>query len=54
MHWPTTETEAIAVQDELRSLVDPTDSAGVVQSVAGLDVAYNGDRLGFASREVRR
>jgi deoxyribonuclease V len=48
MDWPTTETEAIAVQNALRPLVDPTDSAGVVQNVAGLDVAYDGDRLAAA------
>ncbi|WP_350277168.1 deoxyribonuclease V [Kribbella sp. HUAS MG21] len=48
MDWPTTETEAIAVQNELQSLVDPTDHPGVVRRVAGLDVAYDGDHLAAA------
>ena len=48
MDWPTTEAEAIAVQDQLRSQVDPTDAPGVVRHVAGLDVAYDGDRLAAA------
>ncbi|WP_328998683.1 deoxyribonuclease V [Kribbella sp. NBC_00709] len=46
--WPSTAAEAIAVQEELRGLVDPTDTAGPPRSVAGLDVAYDGDRLAAA------
>ncbi|MET9272894.1 deoxyribonuclease V [Kribbella sp. NPDC003557] len=48
MDWPTTEAEAIAVQEELRPLVDPTDAPGAVRQVAGLDVAYDGDRFAAA------
>ena len=46
--WPTTAAEAIAVQEELRGLVDPTDTTGSPRYVAGLDVAYDGDRLAAA------
>jgi deoxyribonuclease V len=53
-NWPTTAADAIAVQEELRRLVDPTDpsdtagTAGPPQFVAGLDVSYDGDRLAAA------
>lgn len=48
MRWPTTPAEAIAVQEELRSIVDDTDVDRAPRSVAGLDVAYDGDRLAAA------
>ncbi len=43
--WPSTPAEAIAVQEELRGLVDPTDTDEPPRYVAGLDVAYDDDRL---------
>ncbi|RZT26816.1 endonuclease V [Kribbella sp. VKM Ac-2569] len=46
--WPSTPAEAIAVQEELRGLVDPTDTDGPARYVAGLDVAYDEDRLAAA------
>ena len=46
--WPSTPAEAIAVQEELRGLVDPTDADGPPRYVAGLDVAYDEDRLAAA------
>lgn len=48
MQWPSTAAEAIAVQEELRGLVSTTDVGKVPQYVAGLDVAYDGDRLAAA------
>ncbi|TDX02811.1 deoxyribonuclease V [Kribbella sp. VKM Ac-2566] len=48
MRWPTTAAEAIAVQEELRSQVDATDAGKTPRYVAGLDVAYDGDRLAAA------
>ena len=48
MHWPTTAVEAIAVQEDLRHRVDPTDAGSSPQYVAGLDVTYDGDRLAAA------
>jgi deoxyribonuclease V len=48
MHWPTTAAEAIAVQEELRGVVDNTDVGDRPRYVAGLDVAYEGDRLAAA------
>ncbi|WBQ02700.1 deoxyribonuclease V [Kribbella sp. CA-293567] len=51
MHWPTTATEAIAVQDQLRAQVDangPGPSPAETRYVAGLDVAYDGDDLAAA------
>ncbi|GAA0606423.1 deoxyribonuclease V [Kribbella sandramycini] len=48
MHWPTTAAEAIAVQEELRHQVDATDHGPAPRFVAGLDVAYDGDRLAAA------
>ncbi|MEV0291552.1 MULTISPECIES: deoxyribonuclease V [unclassified Kribbella] len=48
MRWPTTPAEAIAVQEELRSIVDDTDVDRAPRYVAGLDVAYDGDRLAAA------
>ncbi|TCO52036.1 endonuclease V [Kribbella antiqua] len=48
MQWPTTAVEAIAVQEELRHRVDPTDAGSSPQYVAGLDVTYDGDRLAAA------
>ncbi|TWD83329.1 endonuclease V [Kribbella amoyensis] len=50
MHpWPATPEQAIALQEELRHQVDPTDSgAEPPRYVAGLDVAYDGDRLAAA------
>ncbi|MFI7066872.1 deoxyribonuclease V [Kribbella sp. NPDC050124] len=48
MRWPTTPAEAIAVQEKLRSIVDDTDVDRAPRLVAGLDVAYDGDRLAAA------
>ncbi|MGW1345495.1 deoxyribonuclease V [Kribbella sp. NPDC002412] len=48
MRWPRTPGEAVAVQEELRSIVDDTDVDGQPRYVAGLDVAYDGDRLAAA------
>ncbi|WP_132207022.1 deoxyribonuclease V [Kribbella steppae] len=48
MQWPSTPAEAIAVQEELRELVDSTDVGDQPRYVAGLDVAYDGDRLAAA------
>jgi deoxyribonuclease V len=48
MQSATTAAEAIAVQEELRGLVDRTDTGRSPQYVAGLDVAYDGDRLSAA------
>jgi deoxyribonuclease V len=51
VHWPTTATEALAVQDQLRDQVDttgPGPSPADTQYVAGLDVAYDGDDLAAA------
>lgn len=48
MDWPTTAAEAIAVQEELRGLVETTDVDKPPRHVAGLDVAYDGDRLAAA------
>jgi deoxyribonuclease V len=51
VHWPTTATEAIAVQEQLRARVDttgPGPSPADTQYVAGLDVAYDGDALAAA------
>lgn len=48
MQWPTTPAEAITVQEELRHRVDPTDTGSSPRLVAGLDVAYDGDRLAAA------
>ncbi len=48
MQWPTTEDEALAVQDRLRGEVDltgPGPSPAETRYVAGLDVAYSGDDL---------
>ena len=46
--WPTTAVEAIAVQEKLRGLVEVVDVGPVPRYVAGLDVAYDGDRLAAA------
>jgi deoxyribonuclease V len=48
MQWPTTAAEAVAVQEELRGIVDNTDVGNRPRFVAGLDVAYDGDRLAAA------
>ncbi len=48
MHWPSTPAEAIGRQEELRGLVDSTDVDDRPRYVAGLDVAYDGDRLAAA------
>jgi deoxyribonuclease V len=48
MHWPSTPAEAVAVQEELRGLVDSTDVDERPRYVAGPDVAYDGDRLAAA------
>ena len=47
--WPDTAAEAERVQRELRPLVSTTTPADlVVRTAAGLDVAYDGDRLAAA------
>ncbi|MFC7531372.1 deoxyribonuclease V [Actinoplanes sp. GCM10030250] len=46
--WPRTEEEALAVQDALRSRVILTHGPASPATVAGLDVAYDGDRLAAA------
>ncbi|MBG0563127.1 deoxyribonuclease V [Actinoplanes aureus] len=46
--WPRTEEEALAVQDTLRSRVVLTPGPMSPATVAGLDVAYDGDRLAAA------
>ena len=46
--WPTTAVEAIAVQEKLRGLVEVVDVGPAPRYVAGLDVAYDGDRLAAA------
>ncbi|AEV81955.1 endonuclease V [Actinoplanes sp. SE50] len=49
MHpWPRTEEEALAVQDLLRARVVAAPGPASPETVAGLDVAYDGDRLGAA------
>lgn len=48
MQWPTNAVEAIAVQEELRGIVDNADVGDPPRYVAGLDVAYDGDRLAAA------
>ncbi|MFD7158578.1 deoxyribonuclease V [Kribbella sp. NPDC059898] len=48
MDWPTTAAEAIAVQEELRGRVEVADVGEPARYVAGLDVAYDGDRLAAA------
>ena len=48
MHWPATVDEAVAVQEALRGQVDLTDVGESPRYVAGLDVAYDGDRLAAA------
>ncbi|MEV0896306.1 deoxyribonuclease V [Actinoplanes sp. NPDC049802] len=46
--WPRTEEEALAVQDTLRSRVVTAPGPVAPETVAGLDVAYDGDRLAAA------
>ncbi|TDO43306.1 endonuclease V [Kribbella sp. VKM Ac-2527] len=47
--WPQTPEEAVAVQEQLRHLVDTTGPGPTEpQYVAGLDVAYDGDELAAA------
>ncbi|MEV4261860.1 deoxyribonuclease V [Kribbella sp. NPDC049584] len=46
--WPTTAAEAIAVQEKMRGLVEVVDVGPAPRYVAGLDVAYDGDRLAAA------
>lgn len=48
VRWPSTPAEAIAVQEELRWIVDNADVDEIPRYVAGLDVAYDGDRLAAA------
>ncbi|GAA3088482.1 deoxyribonuclease V [Kribbella aluminosa] len=48
VEWPTTAAEAIAVQEELRGLVEVADVGAPARYVAGLDVAYDRDRLAAA------
>jgi deoxyribonuclease V len=49
MHpWPQTCAEALAVQDELRARVIIESGPTAPRTVAGLDVAYDGDRLAAA------
>ncbi|MEV4420863.1 endonuclease V, partial [Patulibacter sp. NPDC049589] len=46
--WPRTEEEALALQDTLRSRVVLLPGPASPATVAGLDVAYDGDRLAAA------
>ncbi|MEU4558849.1 deoxyribonuclease V [Actinoplanes sp. NPDC023936] len=46
--WPRTEEEALATQEILRSRVVSAPGPAKMATVAGLDVAYDGDRLGAA------
>ena len=46
--WPRTEEEALAAQEALRSRVIESPGPASPATVAGLDVAYDGDRLGAA------
>jgi deoxyribonuclease V len=46
--WPRTETEALVVRDALRAQVRPGPGPATPGAVAGLDVAYQGDRLAAA------
>jgi deoxyribonuclease V len=46
--WPRTEEEALVVQDALRARVLPGPGPASPGAVAGLDVAYQGDRLAAA------
>jgi deoxyribonuclease V len=46
--WPRTESEALLVQDSLRARVRPGPGPAAPGAVAGLDVAYQGDRLAAA------
>ncbi len=41
LSWPTTEEEAIAIQEELRHEVITEDRLGKVACVGGVDVDYN-------------
>ncbi|MEV0190779.1 endonuclease V [Kitasatospora purpeofusca] len=42
--WPTTEAEALAEQERLRPLVEPTGAIGDDRLIAGVDVAYDDER----------
>ncbi|WP_344447488.1 endonuclease V, partial [Kitasatospora nipponensis] len=43
--WPTTEAEALAVQQRLRGLVEPSGPGPAPHAlIAGVDVAYDDDR----------
>jgi deoxyribonuclease V len=46
--WPSTEAEALDLQDALRSRVEIVAGPAAPRTVAGLDVAYDGDRLAAA------
>ncbi|MET0425109.1 MAG: deoxyribonuclease V [Actinoplanes sp.] len=46
--WPRTESVALAVQDALRPQARPGPLPAAPATVAGLDVAYDGDRLAAA------
>ena len=46
--WPRTPAEALAVQDALRVRLRPGPGPAHPRSLAGLDVAYDGDRLAAA------
>ncbi|MFI6073742.1 deoxyribonuclease V [Actinoplanes sp. NPDC051343] len=48
MQWPRTEKEALEEQDALRARVLPGPGPASPGAVAGLDVAYQGDRLAAA------
>jgi deoxyribonuclease V len=49
MHpWPESSAEALDIQDELRARVITGPGPAAVRTVAGLDVAYDGDRLAAA------
>lgn len=46
--WPRTESEALRAQEALRARVRPGPGPASPRAVAGLDVAYQGDRLAAA------
>ncbi|BAL86084.1 putative endonuclease V [Actinoplanes missouriensis 431] len=46
--WPRTPEEALATQEVLRSRLISAPGPAEIDTVAGLDVAYDGDRLGAA------
>lgn len=44
-HWPTTTTEAIALQNSLRQKVVARDDLSEIRTIAGVDSGYQGDEV---------